>query len=93
MADKTEKDKAERVSNQPRDAQEQQRVEQAQQRDQADQGQSQSRQSQGDLAPASESGDPSVQALLADLQTAISNGNEADQKATRKLLADRGYSG
>ena len=45
-----------------------------------------------DLTPAAESGDPAVQQLLGELQTATLNGTEDDQKAIRKQLADLGFS-
>jgi hypothetical protein len=44
------------------------------------------------LTPAAESGDPEVQRLLGELQTATLNGTEDDQKAIRKQLADLGFS-
>jgi hypothetical protein len=44
------------------------------------------------LAPAAETGDPAVQQLLAELQTATLNGAEDDQQTIRKQLADLGYS-
>jgi hypothetical protein len=43
------------------------------------------------LAPASESGDPAVHALLAQLETAKSNGDDEQAKAVTKKLADLGF--
>lgn len=45
----------------------------------------------GKLAPASESGDPAVHQLLAEKQTALSNGNDDEVAAVTKRLADLGY--
>jgi hypothetical protein len=44
------------------------------------------------LAPAAESGDPSVHKLLADLETARSNGDGDGVKAAVDALAELGYS-
>ena len=43
------------------------------------------------LARASESGDPAVHRLLAELQTARQNGDEAGVEAVTERLADLGY--
>ena len=43
------------------------------------------------LAPASESSDPAVHQVLAELATARSNGNEDEARAVAKRLADLGY--
>jgi hypothetical protein len=45
----------------------------------------------GKLAPASESSDPAVHALLAQLQTAELNGDDDAAKAVTKKLADLGF--
>jgi hypothetical protein len=43
------------------------------------------------LAPASESGDPAVHKLLADLETARSNGDADAVKAAQAALAELGF--
>lgn len=43
------------------------------------------------LAPASESGDPAVHQLLAELQTARSNGNDDAVQALTGRLAELGF--
>jgi hypothetical protein len=43
------------------------------------------------LARASESSDPAVHQILAEIQTAVSNGNADAEAAARKRLADLGY--
>lgn len=43
------------------------------------------------LAPASNSGDPAVHQLLAELQTARSNGDDEKVQALTSQLADLGY--
>lgn len=45
----------------------------------------------GKLARASESGDPAVHALLAQLETARSNDDDDQVKAVTKELADLGF--
>lgn len=45
----------------------------------------------GKLASAAEAGDPEVHRLLAEIQTAQSNGDENGEKNLRKQLADLGY--
>lgn len=45
----------------------------------------------GKLARASESGDPAVHALLSQLQTARSNGDDDQAKAVTKKLAELGF--
>ena len=45
----------------------------------------------GKLAPAAESGDPAVHQLLADIQTARLNGDDAAVKDLTKKLADLGF--
>jgi len=45
----------------------------------------------GKLAPAAESGDPAVHQLLAEIQTAQSNGDDNAEKDLRKQLAELGY--
>jgi hypothetical protein len=45
----------------------------------------------GKLARASESGDPAVHALLAQLETARSNGDDDQVKAVTKKLAELGF--
>ena len=42
------------------------------------------------LAPAGESGDPAVHQLLAELETARSNGDDAGVTAAKTALADLG---
>lgn len=43
------------------------------------------------LAKASESSDPAVHKLLADIQTAQMNGNDEQAEAARKALAGLGF--
>jgi len=43
------------------------------------------------LARASESGDPAIHVLLAELQTARANGDDNEVKAVTVKLADLGY--
>ena len=47
--------------------------------------------STGAKAPAAESGDPAVHQLLAEIQTAQSNGDDNAEKDLRKQLAELGY--
>jgi hypothetical protein len=43
------------------------------------------------LAKASESGDPAVQSLIADIYTAEQNGDDDQAAAARKALAELGF--
>lgn len=43
------------------------------------------------LGRASESSDPAVHQLLAEMQTALANGNDAEVEATARKLAKLGY--
>jgi hypothetical protein len=43
------------------------------------------------LARASESGDPAVQKLIADMYTAEQNGDDDQAEAARKALAELGF--